>query len=123
MRLTCEGKASMRSATKIIPLVAVEQADDVTDTIDRLVELKARMDVLKREEKILKDRVKVFYATGEGPAFVGAHGVVTIREAKGRRSLKSALVEQHLSPEIFEACHQVGSPSLSVTVTCNKVKS
>ena len=75
----------MRSVTKIIPLVAVEQADDVTDTIDRLVELRAELDVLKREEKILKDRVKVFYATGEGPAFVGAHGVVTIRESKGRQ--------------------------------------
>ena len=101
-------------------LVVVESNSDVVETVDELVEVKRQLDKLRHRERILKDRIKVFYGTGDGPAFVGTRGVVTVTKSKPAVTLDARLIRNTLSAEQVRSFEKIGEPRTSIRITYNK---
>jgi hypothetical protein len=103
-------------------LVVVESNSDVVETVDELVEVKRQLDKLRHRERILKDRIKVFYGTGDGPAFVGTRGVVTVTKSKPAVTLDARLIRNTLSAEQVRSFEKIGEPRTSIRITYNKTQ-
>lgn len=100
--------------------VIIESDEDVINTVDELVDIKLQTEKLRKRERILKDRIKVYYDTGDGPAFVGSRGVVTVAKSKPRVTLDSKLIRRTLSADQVRKFEKVGEPITSVRVTYDK---